>query len=91
MAIGKDLACREKTTGGRKFVLTLALTFYPLPQERKSPLADSGFADDRPANPALDFSKDAGNVSPSPPTELGDSNTPFTRYLRTENELVRVG
>jgi hypothetical protein len=41
----------------RKLVLTLALTFYPLPQERKSPLDDSGFANDRPANSVADFSK----------------------------------
>ena len=36
---------------------TLALTLNPLPQERKSPLADSGFADDCPANPVAGFSK----------------------------------
>ena len=34
---------------------------YPLPLERSSPLHDSGFTDDLPNNPALDFYKDAGN------------------------------
>jgi hypothetical protein len=29
-------------------------------------LDDSGFADDRPANPAAGFAKDAARVSPSP-------------------------
>ena len=44
------------------FVMTLALTFYPLPQERKSPLHDSGFTNNPPANPAAGFAKDMGNV-----------------------------
>jgi hypothetical protein len=30
---------------------TLALTFFPLPQERKWRVAGFGFADNRPANP----------------------------------------
>jgi hypothetical protein len=46
-----------RANGGMNFVLTLALTLNPLPQERKSPLADSGFADDCPANPVAGFSK----------------------------------
>jgi hypothetical protein len=41
-------------------------------QERKSPLADSGFADDRPANPVARIFKETANDSPSPPTELGE-------------------
>jgi len=41
-------------------------------QERKSPLANSGFADDRPANPIVRIFKGMANVSPSPPTELGE-------------------
>jgi hypothetical protein len=45
---------------------TLALTFYPLPQERKSPLNDSGFADDCPAHPVTRIFKQTENDSPSP-------------------------
>jgi hypothetical protein len=37
-------------------VYTSALTFHPLPQERKSLQADSGFADDCPAHPVAGFS-----------------------------------
>jgi hypothetical protein len=62
----------ERAGGGRKFVLTLALTFFPLPQERKPPLADSRFEDDRPANPVARIFKETANDSPSPPTELGE-------------------
>ena len=46
---------------------TLALTFYPLPQERKSPWHVLIFSADRPANPVARVSKDAAQVSPSPP------------------------
>ncbi len=49
-----------------KFVLTSALTLNPLPRERKSPLADSGFADVRPANPVEQIFKRTANGSPSP-------------------------
>jgi hypothetical protein len=35
---------------------TSALTFYPLPRERKLLVDDSGFAEDRPANPVTGFS-----------------------------------
>jgi hypothetical protein len=45
---------------------TPALTFYPLPQERKSLQADSGCADDRPAHPVARIFKKAADDSPSP-------------------------
>jgi len=45
--------------------LTLALTLYPLPEERKWPLAGFGFADDHPANPASRIFKGTANDSPS--------------------------
>lgn len=48
--------------GCRKLVLTLALTFYPLPQERKSRQHVFSFSADRPANPVTRVSKDAANV-----------------------------
>ncbi len=54
------------TKYGMKFVLTSALTLNPLPRERKSPLADSGFADVRPANPVEQIFKRTANGSPSP-------------------------
>jgi hypothetical protein len=54
-----------------KFVLTLALTFYPLPQERKSAAQVFIFSADHPINPVACISKDAANVSPSPPTGVG--------------------
>jgi len=46
--------------------LTLALTFYPLPQERKWPQSISRFAADHPANPAARMFKETANDSPSP-------------------------
>ena len=58
----------QRPTQGRagagfwKLVLTLALTFYPLPQERKSPLDDFVFSEDRPANPVAGYFKTAANV-----------------------------
>jgi hypothetical protein len=45
---------------------TPALTFYPLPQERKWLLAGFGFADERPANPVARIFKATANDSPSP-------------------------
>jgi hypothetical protein len=45
---------------------TLALTFYPLPQERKWLPADSGFADEYSANPVARIFKGTVNDSPSP-------------------------
>ena len=54
-----------------KFVLTLALTFYPLPQERKSAAQVFIFSADHPINPVACISKDAANDSPSPPTGVG--------------------
>jgi|ERR1017187_906437 hypothetical protein len=52
-------------------VLTPALTFYPLPQERKSPWHVFIFSADRPANPVARFSRETANDSPSPPTGVG--------------------
>jgi hypothetical protein len=54
-------------------VLTLALTFYPLPQERKSPLDGSGFANDRPANPVAHFLKKRRTILPLRQRELGEN------------------
>jgi hypothetical protein len=45
---------------------TPALTFYPLPQERKWLLAGFGFADDRPAKSVARMFEKAANDSPSP-------------------------
>jgi hypothetical protein len=45
---------------------TLALTFYPLPQERKWQLADFGCADERPTNPVARIYLETANDSPSP-------------------------
>jgi hypothetical protein len=47
-------------------VFTLALTFYPLPRERKLLSIISGFADERPANPVVSIFKEAAKDSPSP-------------------------
>jgi hypothetical protein len=46
----------------RKIVLTLALTFYPLPQERKSAAHALRFSADHPANPVARISMDTANV-----------------------------
>ena len=45
---------------------TLALTFYPLPQERKWQLAGIGCVDERPANPVARIFMETANNSPSP-------------------------
>jgi hypothetical protein len=62
-------------------VLTPALTFHPLPQERKSTLADSGFADDRPANPVARIFKRTENDSPSP---WGEGRVEGGRYTKLQ-------
>ena len=62
------------TQRSRKLVLTLALTFNPLPQERKSRRHVFIFSADHPANPVARISKDAANDSPSPPTGVGGEN-----------------
>jgi hypothetical protein len=54
------------TNGGMNLVLTPALTFYPLPQERKWLLDGSGLADGRPANPVARIFKATADDSPSP-------------------------
>jgi len=51
--------------------MKLALTFYPLPQERKSPAHVFIFSADHPANPVARFFKETANDSPSPPTGVG--------------------
>ena len=53
-----------------KLVLTPALTFYPLPQERKLPVDDSGFADETPANHGAGFSKRRRMIPPLRQREL---------------------
>ena len=78
---GAGLVCPAGTGAGadailmtqrsRKLVLTLALTFNPLPQERKSRRHVFIFSADHPANPVARISKDAANDSPSPPTGVG--------------------
>jgi hypothetical protein len=45
---------------------TPALTFYPLPRERKWQLAGFGCADERPANPVARIFMETANDSPSP-------------------------
>jgi len=60
--------------GFRKLVLPLALTFYPLPQERKSRWHVFIFSADRPANPVARVSKDAGNVKA---LSLGSSDSGY--------------
>jgi len=59
--------------GFRKLVLPLALTFYPLPQERKSPLDGSGFANDYRANPVVRFSKRRRTILPLRQRDLGEN------------------
>ena len=49
-----------------KFVLTLALILAFSPGEKEPPAHVSLFSDDRPANPAAGFVKDAARVAPSP-------------------------
>ena len=49
-----------------RFVFYARPHLSPLPQERKSPLADSDFADDRPANSVARIFKHTENDSPSP-------------------------
>jgi hypothetical protein len=49
-----------------ELVFTPALTFYPLPQERKWLSLVSGFADERSVNPVVEIFKEAANDSPSP-------------------------
>jgi hypothetical protein len=66
-ANGQRPAHGRAGAGLAKMVLTLALTFYPLPQERKSPLHVFIVSADHPANPVACISKDAANDSPSPP------------------------
>jgi hypothetical protein len=62
--------------------LTLALTLNPLPQERKSPLADYGFADDRPANPVAQIFKRTADGSPSP---WGEGRVEGDRYTKLQS------
>ena len=82
--VGAGLASPARTGAGadailmtqrsRKLVLTLALTYNPLPQERKSRRHVFIFSADLPANPVICISKDAANDSPSPPTGVGGEN-----------------
>ncbi|MGO9587726.1 MAG: hypothetical protein ACLP2Y_16190 [Limisphaerales bacterium] len=67
--------------GERKFVFTLALTLNPLPRERKSPLADSGFANDRSANSVARIFKETANDSPSP---WGEGRVEGGRYIKLQ-------
>jgi hypothetical protein len=64
----------------------LALTFYPLPQERKWLLADSGFADDCPANSVARIFKQTENDSPSPWGEGRDVGERYTKETRNAGE-----
>ena len=67
---------------------TLALTLNPLPQERKSPLADSGFADDRPANSVAQIFKETAGNSPSP---WGEGRVEGERYTKLQPRGNVVG
>jgi hypothetical protein len=51
---------------GKMFVCRSPSPFILSPGERKSPVHDSRFANDRPANPAAGYAKDAARVAPSP-------------------------
>jgi hypothetical protein len=62
------------------FVWTLALTCVLSPGERISPVMLSVGVDDWPTNPALGYSKDAGNVSPSPWGEGRDEGGRQTNF-----------
>jgi hypothetical protein len=79
-----------RANGGMNFVLTLALTLNPLPQERKSPLADSGFADDRPANSVAQIFKETADNSPFP---WGEGRVEGERYtkLQPRGKLFALG
>jgi hypothetical protein len=75
-----------------KFVgYTLALTFYPLPQERKWLLGGFGFADDCPANPVARIFKDTADDSPSPGGEgRGEGGRAFCRLSPFFNFFFRA-
>ena len=64
-----DIGHAANLEGGgmsEKFVFDVRPHPSLLPQEKESPLHDSGFTDDRPANPVAGISQDAANVAPSP-------------------------
>ncbi len=60
------------------------------PQERKSPFADSGFADDRPANSVAQIFNETADNSPSP---WGEGRVEGERYtkLQPRGKLFALG
>ena len=68
---------RPRSSQGRagagfgKMVLTLALTFYPLPRGEEITIAQSRFCERLPGQSSRAFFKETANDSPSPPTGVG--------------------
>ena len=81
--------------GGRKVCFDARPHLYPLPQERKSPLDDSGFAMNCPANPVAGFAKGAAHVAPSPwgegRDEGGRETIPFGKRFSARRRKRQPG
>ena len=71
-------------------VLTLALTFYPLPQERKSAAHVFIFSADHPAIPALVFPRTRRTILPLRQRELGENILRSRERERMSAGQVRV-
>ena len=76
--------------GKSDLCFTPALTFYPLPQERKWLLDVSGLADGCPANPVAQIVKGTADDSPSPWGEGRDEGgrEPFEIHIPQGQRVV---
>jgi len=74
--------------GAMVVTLALILTFSPGEKEQRSHL--SGFADNRPANPAAGFSRETGDDSPSPGGEGWDEGERGTFFNATDLAGIRL-
>ena len=74
--------------GGWKFVLTLALTFYPLPLGEEISTGRFRFCGEMPGQSRRGFFKKTANGSPSPPTGVGGEG--WGEVARETNYLVAV-
>ena len=78
------------TNWGRKLVLTLALTFYPLPRGEEITIGRCWFCERRSGQSSRWFFKATAHVSPSPWGEGRVEGGRETNYFSTERELSQL-
>jgi hypothetical protein len=78
------------TNWGRKLVLTLALTFYPLPRGEEITIGRCWFCERRSGQSSRGVFKATAHVSPSPWGEGRDEGGRETNYFSTERELSQL-